>query len=186
VLVDKAQALLAKVMPPYTTEERRLALPRFKTLGLVASMQPTHATSDMNMAEDRVGKERIKGAYAWKTLLTQGTIIAGGSDFPVESANPFFGLHAAVTRTDHEGKPIKGWHPEEAMTLTQAFRAFTLDAAYAQHQEKVIGSLEPGKWADFILVDQDPFKIAPADLWKTKVLETWLAGEQVFSQTSPH
>lgn len=155
-------------------------IPRFKTLGLIASMQPTHATSDMNMAEDRVGKERIKGAYAWQTMLKQGTVIAGGSDFPVESANPFFGLHAAVNRTDHEGKPIAGWHPEEAMTLTQAFRAFTLDAAYAQHQEKVIGSLEAGKWADFIVVDQDPFKIAPADLWKTKVLQTWLAGERVF------
>lgn len=158
-------------------------IPRFKTLGLIASMQPTHATSDMNMAEDRIGKDRMKGAYAWKTFLTQGTVIAGGSDFPVESANPFFGLHAAVTRTDHEGRPIEGWHPEEAMTLPQAFRAFTLDAAYAQHQEKVVGSLEAGKWADFILVDQDPFKIAPADLWKTRVLETWLAGEQVFSQS---
>ena len=157
-------------------------IPRFKSLGLIASMQPTHATSDMNMAEDRVGTERIKGAYAWRTILKQGTVIAGGSDFPVESANPFFGLHAAVTRTDHEGKPIEGWHPEEAMTLPQAFRAFTLDAAYAQHQEKVIGSLEPGKWADFIVVDQDPFKIAPANLWKTKVLETWLAGEKVYSQ----
>lgn len=155
-------------------------IPRFKTLGLIASMQPTHATSDMNMAEDRVGKERIKGAYAWQTMLQQGTVIAGGSDFPVESANPFFGLHAAVNRTDHNGKPIAGWHAEEAMTLPQALRAFTLDAAYAQHQDKAIGSLESGKWADFILVDQDPFKIAPADLWKTKVLQTWLAGERVY------
>lgn len=157
-------------------------IPRFKTLGLIASMQPTHATSDMNMAEDRVGKERIKGAYAWQTFLKQGTVIAGGSDFPVESANPFFGLHAAVTRTDHNGKPIAGWHPEEAMTLPQAFRAFTLDAAYAEHQEKSIGSLEAGKWADFIVVDQDPFSIAPADIWKTQVLETWVAGEQVYRQ----
>lgn len=157
-------------------------IPRFKTLGLIASMQPTHATSDMNMAEDRVGKERIKGAYAWQTFLKQGTVIAGGSDFPVESANPFFGLHAAVTRTDHNGKPIAGWHPEEAMTLPQAFRAFTLDAAYAEHQEKSIGSLEAGKWADFIVVDQDPFTIAPADIWKTQVLETWVAGEQVYRQ----
>ncbi len=157
-------------------------IPRFKKLNLIASMQPTHATSDMNMAEDRIGKERIKGAYAWQTFLKQGTVIAGGSDFPVESANPFYGLHAAVTRTDHEGRPINGWHPEEAMTLPQAFRAFTLDAAYAQHQEKTLGSLEKGKWADFILVDRDLFKVAPADIWKIQVLETWVAGERVYAK----
>ncbi|MCD9122770.1 amidohydrolase [Cupriavidus sp. UGS-1] len=159
-------------------------IPRFKKLNLIASMQPTHATSDMNMAEDRIGKERIKGAYAWQTFLKQGTVIAGGSDFPVESANPFYGLHAAVTRTDHEGRPINGWHPEEAMTLPQAFRAFTLDAAYAQHQEKTLGSLEKGKWADFILVDRDLFKVAPADIWKIQVLETWVAGERVYAKGS--
>ncbi|NSX02771.1 amidohydrolase [Cupriavidus gilardii] len=157
-------------------------IPRFMKLNLIASMQPTHATSDMNMAEDRIGKERIKGAYAWQTFLKQGTVIAGGSDFPVESANPFYGLHAAVTRTDHEGRPINGWHPEEAMTLPQAFRAFTLDAAYAQHQEKTLGSLEKGKWADFILVDRDLFKVAPADIWKIQVLETWVAGERVYAK----
>lgn len=159
-------------------------IPRFKKLNLIASMQPTHATSDMNMAEDRIGKERIKGAYAWQTFLKQGTVIAGGSDFPVESANPFYGLHAAVTRTDHEGRPINGWHPEEAMTLPEAFRAFTLDAAYAQHQEKTLGSLEKGKWADFILVDRDLFKVAPADIWKIQVLETWVAGERVYAKGS--
>ena len=109
-------------------------------------------------------------------------MIAGGSDFPVESANPFYGLHAAVTRTDHEGRPIKGWHAGEAMTLPQAFRAFTLDAAYAEHQEKTLGSLDPGKWADFILVDQDLFKVKPADIWKTQVLQTWVAGERVYAK----
>lgn len=157
-------------------------IPRFKKLDLIASMQPTHATSDMNMAEDRIGHDRIKGAYAWQTFLKQGTVIAGGSDFPVESANPFYGLHAAVTRTDHEGRPIKGWHPEEAMTLPQAFRAFTLDAAYAEHQEKTLGSLEAGKWADFIVVDRDLFKVPASDIWKIQVLETWVAGERVYAR----
>jgi len=155
-------------------------IPRFKQLALIASMQPTHATSDMNMAEDRIGKERLDGAYAWRTFLDQGTRIAGGSDFPVESDNPFFGLHAAVTRTDHDNRPAGGWHAEQAMSLLEAFRAFTLDAAYAEHDEQRIGSLEPGKWADFILVDRDLFKIAPADIWKIKVRQTWVGGRRVY------
>jgi predicted amidohydrolase YtcJ len=155
-------------------------IPRFKQLDLIASMQPTHATGDMNMAEARIGPERLKGAYAWRAFLDQGTVIAGGSDFPVESDNPFFGLHAAVTRTDHANQPPGGWHPEQAMTLLEAFRAFTLAAAYAEHQEQSLGSLEPGKWADFIVIDRDLFKIAPADIWKIRVLETWLGGERVY------
>jgi predicted amidohydrolase YtcJ len=154
-------------------------IPRFKQLDLVASMQPTHATSDKNMALERIGAARLQGAYAWRAFLNQGTRIAGGSDFPVESDNPFFGLHAAVTRTDHSGQPPGGWHPEQAMTLLEAFRAFTLDAAYAEHQENSLGSLEPGKWADFILIDRDLFKIPPADIWKIKVEQTWLAGGRV-------
>ncbi|MGA8708722.1 MAG: amidohydrolase [Steroidobacteraceae bacterium] len=157
-------------------------IPRFRQLDLIASMQPTHATSDINMAQDRIGPERLKGAYAWRSFLDQGTRIAGGSDFPVESDNPFFGLHAAVTRTDHEGNPPGGWHPEQAMTRLEAFRAFTLDAAYAQHQENEIGSLEPGKWADFILVDRDLFTVPAADIWKIKVEQTWLAGQRVFQR----
>ena len=154
-------------------------IPRFKQLDLIASMQPTHATSDMNMAENRIGKERLKGAYAWRRFLDQGTRIAGGSDFPVESPNPFFGLHAAVTRTDHTNLPPGGWHPEQAMTLVEAFRAFTLDAAYAQHQERTLGSLERGKWADFILIDRDLFKIPPQEIWKIQVAQTWVAGSRV-------
>jgi predicted amidohydrolase YtcJ len=154
-------------------------IPRFRELGLIASMQPTHATSDMNMAETRIGPERLQGAYAWRRFLDQGTLIAGGSDFPVESPNPFFGLHAAVTRTDHANLPPGGWHPEQAMTLVEAFRAFTLDAAYAQHQEKTLGSLEPGKWADFILIDRDLFKIPPPEIWKIRVAQTWVAGSRV-------
>ncbi len=159
-------------------------IPRFVDLDLIASMQPTHATSDMNMAEDRVGHERIKGAYAWRSFLKQGTRIAGGSDFPVESPNPFFGLHAAVTRQDHDGHPPGGWYPKQAMTVTEALRAFTLDAAYAAHQEATQGTLEPGKWADFILIDQDIFKIDPARIWKTRVLQTWVAGKSVYQPES--
>ncbi len=155
---------------------------RFAQLKLIASMQPTHATSDMNMAEYRVGPDRIAGAYAWRTFLKQGTRIAGGSDFPVESANPFFGLHAAVTRQDHQGRPPGGWYPEQALTLTEALRAFTLDAAYSGHAEKTLGTLEPGKWADFIFIDRDIFAGETSKIWSTQVLETWVGGKRVYAK----
>ncbi|HEY6942367.1 amidohydrolase [Dokdonella sp.] len=156
-------------------------IPRFKALDLVASMQPTHATSDMNMAEARLGAKRLEGAYAWRTFLKQGTRIAGGSDFPVESPNPFFGLHAAVTRQDHEGRPPGGWRASQALTRTEALRAFTLDAAWAEHREGTLGTLEPGKWADFILVDRDYFTVPAREIWKTRVLETWVGGVRVYA-----
>ncbi|MDP7592369.1 MAG: amidohydrolase family protein [Litorilituus sp.] len=154
-------------------------IPRFAKLSVIASMQATHATSDKNMAQDRLGETRILGAYAWQTLLKAGVIIAGGSDFPIESANPFFGLHASVTRQDKENMPNKGWYVNEAMTTAQAFKSFTLDAAFAAHQEDLIGSLAKNKKADFILVDQDIFNINPSQLWKTQVLETWINGKRV-------
>lgn len=157
-------------------------IPRFKTLGIIPSMQPTHATSDKNMAETRVGPERIKGAYAWRSFLHQGSRIACGSDFPVESPNPFFGIHAAVTRMDHAGQPVAGWYPNQAMSLKEAFRCFTLDAAYAGHQEDRIGSLEAGKQADFIVIDRDLFRMPTYELFKTGVLETWVGGKQVFKK----
>ena len=155
-------------------------IPRFKELDIIASMQPTHATSDKNMAEDRVGPQRIKGGYAWQTFLNQGTVVAAGSDFPVEHSNPFYGLYSSVTRMGQDGKPEGGWYPNEALTREQALRAFTVDAAYAAHQEKVIGSIESGKWADFILINEDYFEIEESEIWKIKVLETWVAGNRVF------
>lgn len=157
-------------------------IPRFKELDIIASMQPTHATSDKNMAEDRVGAQRILGGYAWKTFLDQGTIVAAGSDFPVEHSNPFFGLYSAVTRMDHEGSPDGGWYANESLSRIEALKAFTVDAAYAAHQEEVLGSLEPGKWADFILINEDFFEIDASELWKIEVLETWVAGSQVFEK----
>jgi predicted amidohydrolase YtcJ len=157
-------------------------IPRFKSIGIIPSMQPTHATSDKNMAETRIGADRMKGAYAWRTFLQQGSRIACGSDFPVEAPNPFFGIHAAVTRQDKDGQPIAGWYPEQEMSLKEAFRCFTLDAAYAGHQEKMLGSLEAGKYADFIVIDRDMFKISPYDIYKIGVLETWVAGRQVYQK----
>lgn len=157
-------------------------IPRFESLDIIASMQPTHATSDLNMAEDRVGPDRIKGGYAWKTFIDQGTIVAFGSDFPVEDVNPFYGLYSAVTRQTHKEEPEGGWYPGERVSRAQALRSFTLDAAYAAHQEKVLGSLEPGKWADFILIDRDFFEVPDQEIWQTEVLESWVAGEKVYSE----
>ena len=153
---------------------------KFKQHSLIASIQPTHATSDMNMAEDRVGSERIKGAYAWQKLFDAGVVVASGSDFPVELINPFHGLHAAVTRQNHLNKPNGGWYKSEAMSVEQALQSFTINAAFAAHAENYSGSLDAGKQADFIVVDQDLFKVNPKVIWKTQVLETWVGGKQVF------
>lgn len=157
---------------------------RFKDLDIIASMQPTHATSDKNMAEDRVGPQRIKGAYAWQSFLRQGTVVASGSDFPVESANPFLGFYASITRKDIQGNPLSGWYSNEAMDRVQTLKSYTVDAAFAGFQEDVLGSLEPGKWADFIIIDQDIMIAPDSVLWQTKVLQTWVAGEKVFDLSS--
>jgi len=158
---------------------------KFKDHDLIASMQPTHATSDMNMAEDRIGAERIKGAYAWQKLIKAGVVVASGSDFPVELINPFHGLHAAVTRQNHQNQPKGGWYKSEAMSVEQALQSFTINAAFAAHAETYSGSLDIGKQADFIFVNQDIFNINPELIWKTEVLETWVGGKQVFVQQQP-
>ena len=157
-------------------------IPRFKSLDVIPSMQPTHATSDMNMAEIRIGRERLKGAYAWRTFLDQGSIVVSGSDYPVELANPFDGIHAAVTRQNKANQPEGGWLPEEAMTIEEAMRSFSIDAAWGAHQEDSLGGLTKGKWADFIVIDQDIYSIPAEDIWKTQVLETWLAGKLVYTK----
>ncbi len=155
-------------------------IPRFAELGVIAAMQPIHATSDMNMAEDRIGPERILGGYAWRRLLDSGAIIASGSDFPVEKPNPFLGLYAAVTRQDRSGMPDGGWYSDQALTRAEALHSFTLAAAFAAHQEDRLGSLEAGKWADFIIVDRDYFEIPAAEIDDIQVLQTWVGGQLVF------
>ena len=155
-------------------------IPRFAELGVVASMQSTHATSDKNMAEDRVGPERIRGGYAWRRLLDSGAILANGSDFPVELSNPFHGLYAAVTRQSRDGEPDGGWYADQALSRAEALHSFTLAAAFAANQEARLGSLEPGKWADFIVIDRDYFEIPSSEIDDIKVLQTWVAGEVMF------
>ena len=155
-------------------------IPRFAQLGVVASMQATHATSDKNMAEDRVGADRILGGYAWRRLLDSGAIVANGSDFPVELSNPFHGLYAAVTRQGRDGEPDGGWYPDQALSRAEALHSFTLAAAFAANQEDRLGSLEPGKWADFIIIDRDYFAIESSEIDDISVLQTWVGGELVF------
>jgi predicted amidohydrolase YtcJ len=157
-------------------------IPCFSKLGVIASIQATHATSDKNMAENRLGKARLAGAYAWRKLLNANAVIANGSDFPIESPNPFFGLHASVTRQDHINKPLGGWLATEKLSRIEAFKSFTIDAAYAGHQEKLLGTLEPGKKADFILVEDDYFAINPQKIWQNKVIATWVDGRKVFAR----
>lgn len=180
IKASKSQALRHRV--EHAQVLRLSDIPRFAELDVIASMQATHATSDKNMAQDRVGPDRILGAYAWRKLLNAKAVIAAGSDFPVESPNPFFGLHASITRQDHNNSPQGGWFADEKMTPLEAFRSFTLDAAYAGHQEDIIGSLAAGKKADFVLLDENLFTLPEQDIWKISVNKTWVNGKLVYKK----
>ena len=157
-------------------------LKRFGQHGAIASMQPVHATSDWMMAEARLGPARLAGAYAWRTMLANGVPLAFGSDYPVESPDPFAGWAAAVSREDAQGQPPGGWRPEEAVTREQAWRAFTQGGAYAALAETKFGRLAPGQRADFLIVDRDPTAASPAELRATRVQETWVGGEKMWER----
>ena len=155
-------------------------LPRFAKLGAIASMQPVHQTSDRVMAEARLGQDRLGGAYAWKSVLDTGGRLAFGTDVPVEAINPFAGMAAAITREDASGEPFGGWIPEEKIAREQAWKAYTLGAAYAAFAEDELGTLEPGKQADFILLDGDFLLSTPTELRNFVVEQTWVGGRPAF------
>jgi predicted amidohydrolase YtcJ len=157
-------------------------LRRFGKHGIVASMQPVHQTSDRTMAEARLGPARLAGAYAWNSMLRNGATLAFGSDYPVESPDPFAGWAAAFTRQGADGQPAGGWRPEEAVTREQAWAAFTSGGAYAGFAEAKFGRLAQGQRADFIVVDRDPVAASPAELRGTQVEETWINGEKVWAR----
>jgi predicted amidohydrolase YtcJ len=158
-------------------------LPRFGRNGVIASMQPTHETSDWRMAEARMGMDRLAGAYAWRTMLANNVPLAFGSDFPVESPNPFPGLASAISRQDAAGAPPGGWMAAQRLSLVEAFAAFTRGAAYAGFAEDRLGSLASGHYADFIFVDRDIFADAsPQQIRETKVIETWSAGARIWPE----
>ncbi len=153
---------------------------RFAKTGAIASMQPVHQTSDRLMAENRLGPNRLIGAYAWRSILDSGGRLAFGTDVPVESSDPFAGFAAAITREDASGQPFAGWMPEERLSREQAWKGYSIDAAYAAFAEDRIGSLEPGKQADFLIVDGDLMLDTPSVVRNQKVLQTWVGGRPVF------
>jgi predicted amidohydrolase YtcJ len=156
-------------------------LPRFAKLKVIASMQPSHQTTDMRWAEQRLGSERIKGAYAWNSLLKSGAHLAFGTDYPVEPISPMRGLYACVTRELPDGGPKGGWEPQEKISLEDCIRAYTTGSAYAQFDEGKKGELKEGEYADFIILSADLTKIPPSEYTQTKVLLTVVGGRTVYS-----
>ncbi len=155
-------------------------IPRFAKLGVIPSMQAVHATSDKNMAENRVGPERIKGGYAWRKFLNTGVVIPNGTDAPVELVNPFHGLFAAVTRQSRDGKPPGGWYPEDKMTREEALKSYTIWSAYAAFEEKIKGSIQSGKLADFVVIDKDYMNCGESEIKDIRPLQTVIGGKIVY------
>jgi predicted amidohydrolase YtcJ len=169
----------------FRIEHAQVLLPgdfdRFRSLGVIASMQPSHLLTDMAWAGARLGPERAKYAYAWRSMLDHGIPLAFGTDYPVESVNPMRGLYAAVTRKNVAGTQV--FHPEQRLTMAEAISAYTQGAAYAEGRESSKGRLEVGYLADFVVLDRDLLKAAPEDVLKTRVLRTVVGGRTVYSVT---
>lgn len=159
---------------------RREDIARFGRLGIVASVQPYHLADDGCWAEKRIGPERAKTTYAFRSLIDNQVVLAAGSDWTVAPLNPLTGIWAAVTRQTLDGRHPQGWIPEEKITVEEAVRAYTINAAYAEFSEKVKGTIEPGKWADLVVLDRDIFHLPPEEILKTKVKMTMIAGQKAY------
>ena len=157
-------------------------IPRFAALGVIPSMQAVHQTSDMYWAGTRLGIGRLLGAYAWRSLLNTGIVVPNGSDFPVEAVNPLLSFHSAVARQDADNWPAGGWYPEQRMTREEALKSMTIWPAYAGFQEATMGSLTPGKLADFVILDRDIMTVADRDILGTSVLATYIGGKAVYER----
>lgn len=155
-------------------------IPRFARLRVIPSMQPTHCTSDMGWAEKRLGPQRVKGAYAWRSLLQTGAHLPLSSDFPGETLNPFYGIYAAMTRRDPQGNPPGGWYPEQELTLDEALRGYTSEAAYAEFEESMKGTVEAGRLADLTVISSDITRLAPREILSIQVVKTLVGGKIVF------
>jgi len=185
--VEEAQKNHGKKDLRHRIEHAQIIIPsdmeRFKQLGIIASMQPTHCTTDMRFCEQRVGLERSKNAYVWKTLLDNGAMLAFGTDWPVEPLDPMRGLYSCVTRQNIEfDYPEGGWFPEQKLTMAEAIKYYTLGSAYASFEEDIKGSLEPGKLADMVILSKDLFTIEPKEILTTEVLFTILGGKIVYKK----
>ena len=157
-------------------------IPRFAQLGVIPSMQASHQTSDMYWAANRLGENRLRGAYAWRSLLESGVVIPNGSDFPVEYVDPLISFKSAVSRQDARGWPAGGWYPEQRMTRDEGLKSMTLWPAYAAFQENELGSLSAGKRADFVVLDQDIMRAPDAMLQDARVVSTWVGGRVVYEK----
>ncbi|TVR74203.1 MAG: amidohydrolase [Marinilabiliales bacterium] len=157
-------------------------IPRFGKSGIIASMQGVHATEDMVFVEERIGNERAKGSYAWRSILDNGGIISGGSDYGVSPYEPFFGMHAFVTRQDRQNNPPGGWLPEQKLTREEALKAYTVWPAFLEFSEHLKGRVKEGMLADFIVIDRDYFNIPAEEIHEIQVLRTVLGGETVFER----
>ncbi|MGQ0538837.1 MAG: amidohydrolase, partial [Gemmatimonadaceae bacterium] len=189
VVLDEMQAALQEVPAGdhrFRIEHAQIVhaddIPRFAALGVIPSMQASHQTSDMYWAGNRVGPFRLLGAYAWRSLLNTGVIIANGSDFPVERVNPLISFHAAVSRQDADNWPAGGWFAEQVMTRDEALKSLTLWPAYAAFMEREVGSLSPGKHADFVILDQDIMRVPNELILRTRVMATYLGGKAVYER----